>query len=80
MTSVPFLVHLFLSPGHNFVGRHGRPAGAHPMVSVPEVRCVAGRGLEGDRFFDYKPVYRGHEGGETHDYRATLRALRSEAL
>ena len=59
MTTLPELVHLFLSPGHNFVGRHGRPAGAHPMVSVPEVRCVAGCGLEGDRFFDYKPDYRG---------------------
>lgn len=29
------------------------------MIRVPEVRCVAGRGLEGDRFFDYKAEYKG---------------------
>lgn len=53
------LVHLFVSPGHNFFGRHGRPAGMHPVVEVGEIRCVAGRGIEGDRFFDYRPDYRG---------------------
>jgi len=53
------LAHLFLSPGHNFFGRHGHPAGRHPLREVAEVRCVAGRGLEGDRFFDHKPDYRG---------------------
>jgi MOSC domain-containing protein YiiM len=51
--------HLFISPGHNFFGHHGRPPGEHPMVECPEVKCVAGRGLEGDRFFDYKTDYRG---------------------
>jgi MOSC domain-containing protein YiiM len=51
--------HLFISPGHNFFGHHGKPAGNHPSVEVPEVRCVAGRGLEGDRFFDFKPGYKG---------------------
>jgi len=29
------------------------------MTDVPEVRCRAGRGLEGDRFFGYKPDYNG---------------------
>ena len=51
--------HLYLSPGHNFFGRHGQPAGAHPVLEVPQVECVAGRGLRGDRFFDYKPNYKG---------------------
>lgn len=51
--------HLFLSPGHNYFGHSGRPAGEHPILAVPEVECVAGRGLRGDRFFDYKPDYKG---------------------
>jgi molybdopterin-guanine dinucleotide biosynthesis protein A len=48
-----------LSPGHNFFGHHGRPPGAHPMLPVSRVRCLAGRGLLGDRFLDYRPDYRG---------------------
>jgi MOSC domain-containing protein YiiM len=51
--------HLFISPGHNFYGRHGLPPGEHPIVAVPELECVAGRGIRGDRFFDYKPDYKG---------------------
>jgi len=51
--------HLFISPGHNFFGHHGQPAGEHPTLSVEEIECVAGRGIRGDRFFDYKPDYKG---------------------
>jgi MOSC domain-containing protein YiiM len=51
--------HLFVSPGHNFFGHHGRPAGRHPIIAVETIECVAGRGLRGDRFFDYKPDYKG---------------------
>ncbi len=29
------------------------------MTDLPEVRCRAGLGLEGDRFFGYKPDYNG---------------------
>jgi MOSC domain-containing protein YiiM len=50
---------LYLSPGHNYFGHHGRDPDEHPMIEVPEVQCVAGRGLQGDRFFDYKPDYKG---------------------
>lgn len=50
---------LFLSPGHNFFGHHGGPAGKHPMLPVAAMECVAGRGVRGDRFFDYKPDYNG---------------------
>ncbi len=50
---------LFISPGHNFVGHHGQPAGEHPIMAVGEVECVAGRGLRGDRYFDYKQDYKG---------------------
>lgn len=50
---------LYLSPGHNFFGHHGGPAGEHPTMIAHELRCAAGRGVEGDRFFDYRPDYPG---------------------
>ena len=51
--------HLFISPGHNFVGHHGRAAGRHPAIEVPRIECVAGRGIRGDRFFDHAENYKG---------------------
>lgn len=51
--------HLFVSPGHNFRGHHGGPAGEHPIVAMQEVRCIAGRGIEGDRWFDHKENFKG---------------------
>lgn len=45
---------LYTSPGHNFFGRHGQAAFRHELVEHREIHCVAGRGVEGDRFFDYK--------------------------
>ncbi len=53
------VVRLFVSTGHNFVGHHGREPSEHPMAEVSSVRCLAGRGLEGDRFLDHKPGYLG---------------------
>ena len=51
--------HLYVSPGHNFFGHHGQAAGEHPMLESPGVTCRAGRGIEGDRFFGYRPDYKG---------------------
>ena len=53
------IVGLFVSPGHNYFGHHERPAGRHPLLAVPEIRCLAGRGIEGDRFLDFKTDYQG---------------------
>jgi MOSC domain-containing protein YiiM len=50
---------LYISPGHNFFGHHEQPPGEHPLIEQMELRCVAGRGVEGDRFFDYKDNYKG---------------------
>lgn len=50
---------LYISPGHNYFGRHGQAPGEHPLLEVPAVECVAGRGLVGDRFLDYKDDYAG---------------------
>ena len=51
--------YLYISPGHNFFGHHGLPAGDHPAIPVPQIECVAGRGIQGDRFFDFKENYKG---------------------
>lgn len=51
--------HIFISPGHNYVGHHGKPAGKFPIEEVERVECVAGRGLRGDRFFDFQENYKG---------------------
>ena len=53
------ICHLYISPGHNFVGRYGQEPDDFPMIEVPEVECVAGRGLRGDRYFDFKNDYKG---------------------
>ena len=53
------LRHIFVSPGHNYFGHHDQPSGTHPIVEVEHVECVAGRGLRGDRFFDFKEDYKG---------------------
>ena len=53
------LRHLFTSPGHNFVGHHGGPPGDHPSVEAEQIECVAGRGIRGDRYFDFKENYKG---------------------
>jgi molybdopterin-guanine dinucleotide biosynthesis protein A len=50
---------LHVSPGHNYFGHHGREPGAHAIEEVAAVECLAGRGLRGDRFLDYKPDYGG---------------------
>jgi MOSC domain-containing protein YiiM len=51
--------HLYISAGHNFFGHHGFVPGENPVVEVAEVECVAGRGIRGDRFFDFKNNYKG---------------------
>jgi MOSC domain-containing protein YiiM len=50
---------LYISPGHNFYGHNGQPSGVHPTLAVPEIECIAGRGVKGDRFFDYQESYKG---------------------
>lgn len=50
---------LYVSAGHNYFGHHERLPGEHPIMERTEVHCVACRGIEGDRFFDYKADYKG---------------------
>ena len=51
--------HIFISPDHNFVGHHGKPAGTNPIESLAKTQCIAGKGLVGDRYFDLKPDFKG---------------------
>lgn len=50
---------IFTSPGHNYYGHHGRPPDDFPLVETSEIECVAGHGIRGDRFFDYRDEYKG---------------------
>ncbi len=50
---------IFISEGHNYFGRHGRAPDDHPLIEVPQIECVAGHGIRGDRFYDYRDNYKG---------------------
>jgi MOSC domain-containing protein YiiM len=51
--------HLYVAAAHNYFGHHGRPPGDHPIIERAALECFAGRGVRGDRFFDYKDNYNG---------------------
>lgn len=53
------LVHFFVSPAHSFYGHHGRPPSEAPILEPDTIECVAGRGVAGDRFFEYRSSYKG---------------------
>lgn len=50
---------LFTSPGHNYYGHHQKPPGEHEIEAHESIGLVAGRGIPGDRFYDYKEDYKG---------------------
>jgi len=50
---------IFISEGHNYFGHHGRAPDDHPLIDVPQIECVAGHGIRGDRFYDYRDDYKG---------------------
>lgn len=53
------LLEIWISPGNDFRGHHGGPRGDHGIESLMQVECVAGMGLKGDRYFGYKPDFKG---------------------
>ena len=53
------LVHLYVSPGHNYFGHHGLAPGQHPVQEAEEIHCLAGRGIRGDRFLNHQGNYKG---------------------
>lgn len=58
-TSTVWIWHIFIAGGHSYRGRNDQPPLDAPVKSVSTVECVAGRGLAGDRYFDYKKDYKG---------------------
>jgi MOSC domain-containing protein YiiM len=50
---------IFISEGHNYFGHHGRAPDDHPLVEVPQIECVTGHGIRGDRFYNYRDNYKG---------------------
>ena len=61
------ILHIYISPEHNFFGHHGLPPGTAPMIEVDSVECVTGKGLVGDRFFGFKENYNGQVTFFTHE-------------
>ena len=60
MPEIPVeVIAIYLSKGHDFKGHHGGERGNHGEVPVSSVDCVAGRGLRGDRYFDYQADFKG---------------------
>ncbi len=53
------LERIWISPGNDFRGHHGQQRGTHGIQSMDEIECVAGMGLRGDRYFGYKPDFKG---------------------
>ncbi|MFC4994342.1 MOSC domain-containing protein [Rubritalea tangerina] len=51
--------HIYLSEDHNYFGRYGKGSLDHAIVERDEITLRAGKGIEGDRFFDFKPNYKG---------------------
>ena len=51
--------HLYISAGHNYFGRHGKPPGDYGMIEVERIQCVTAKGIAGDRFFAFKKQYKG---------------------
>jgi MOSC domain-containing protein YiiM len=50
---------IYISAGHNFLGHKPPAPDDFPTLEVTEVECVAGKGLRGDRYFGFKPDYKG---------------------
>ncbi len=59
MPDAPRIRHIFISAGHNYRGHHRRPPGEHPNLEVDRVECVAGKGLQGDRYFNEQADFKG---------------------
>ena len=60
VTDAGFVVKgLWISSGHDFRGRHGLGRLENGITAVDEVECVAGKGLAGDRYFEFKEDYKG---------------------
>lgn len=50
---------IYISSGHDFVGRHGLGRLNHGIEKVDSIECVARCGIVGDRYFNHEEDYKG---------------------
>ena len=50
---------IWISPGHDFKGRHGKGRLEHGAAPCASIQCVAGQGIEGDRYFGHQENFKG---------------------
>lgn len=50
---------IWISPGHDFRGHHGSERAEHGQHPRESIQCVAGKGIEGDRYFGFKEDFKG---------------------
>ncbi len=50
---------IYISGGHNYYGRFGKKSLDFRIIEREKIDLVAGKGVVGDRFFNYKPNYKG---------------------
>jgi len=65
---------IYLSPGHDYWGRHGAGRLQNGIRSVETVECHAGMGLEGDRYYGYRKDYKGQVTFFEHEVAEAIRA------
>lgn len=53
------LLEIIISSGHDYWGRQGEGRLQSGVILCPEIECVAGKGLRGDRYFGYRENFRG---------------------
>jgi len=56
---MPVIRHFYTSPGHNYVGHHGKAPSEHVIEEPSSLELVASKGIVGDRYFDWKENYKG---------------------
>ena len=66
--------HIFISPGHDFVGRYGKGRENHGIQPCESITCTAGMGIEGDRYYGHKEDYKGQITFFSEDVAAALEA------
>ena len=50
---------IYISDDHNYFGHHEQPPGKSEILEVEKATLVEGKGIKGDRFFDYREDYKG---------------------
>ncbi|WP_309400336.1 MOSC domain-containing protein [Cerasicoccus maritimus] len=50
---------IWISPGHDFRGRHGLGRLEHGLAAMDSVQCHAGKGIVDDRYYGHKEDYKG---------------------